>query len=109
MSSSRAFSLDRRRCLQGMGAAASILGLPAFAVPGAQSPAEAPRKYSENVVDLVERCLVIDMLGPLKLDFRPEAYSEPLTEQEAAMFRSCGITAFHNSVGVGGATAYDDA
>ena len=25
------------------------------------------------------------------------------------MFRSCGITGFHNSVGVGGATAYDDA
>jgi membrane dipeptidase len=49
------------------------------------------------------------MLGPLKLDFRPEAFCEPLTEPEAAMFRSCGITAFHNSEGVGGATAYNDA
>ena len=25
------------------------------------------------------------------------------------MFRTCSITRFHNSVGVGGATAYDDA
>jgi membrane dipeptidase len=49
------------------------------------------------------------MLGPLKLDFRPEAYAEPLSEQDAAMFRICGITAFHNSVGVGGPNAYDEA
>ena len=49
------------------------------------------------------------MLGPLKLDFRPEAYAEPLSEQDAAMFRTCGITAFHNSVGVGGPNAYDEA
>src|SRR5258708_8057018 len=49
------------------------------------------------------------MLGPVKLDFRPEAYATPLTDAETAMFRSSGITAFHNSVGVGGAGAYDDA
>jgi membrane dipeptidase len=94
------FSRSRRACLKGMGAAASLLGLQAFA---------AADKYSRKVVDLVERSLVIDMLGPLKLDFRPEAYAEPLSEQDAAMFRTCGITAFHNSVGVGGPNAYDEA
>jgi membrane dipeptidase len=109
MSSSRAFSLDRRRCLQGMGATASILGLPAIAAADLKSPPDTSRKYSKKVVGLVERSLVIDMLGPLKLDFRPEAFAAPLSEPDAAMFRSCGITAFHNSVGVGGATAYDDA
>jgi len=104
---SQGFSLDRRRCLQGIGAAASILSLPAFAA--AVSQADSEHKYSKKVVDLVERSLVIDMLGPLKLDFRPEAYAEPLSEPDAAMFRTCGITAFHNSVGVGGPNAYDEA
>src|SRR5882724_4136573 len=87
MSSSRGFSLRRRRCLRDLGSAAALLGLPAFSAAAAPEPA---RKYSRKVVDLVERSLVIDMLGPLKIDFRPEAYSEPLTEQEAAMFRSSG-------------------
>lgn len=99
---SRRFSLERRACLKGIGAAASILSLRAFA-------ADTEHKYSKKVMDLVERSLVIDMLGPLKLDFRPEAYAEPLSEQDAAMFRICGITAFHNSVGVGGPNAYDEA
>jgi membrane dipeptidase len=99
---SRGFSLERRACLKGIGAAASILSLRAFA-------ADSEHKYSKKVMDLVERSLVIDMLGPLKLDFRPEAYAEPLSEQDAAMFRICGITAFHNSVGVGGPNAYDEA
>ncbi|HEY2401163.1 MAG TPA: membrane dipeptidase [Steroidobacteraceae bacterium] len=99
---SRRFSLQRRACLKGIGAAASILSLRAFA-------ADSEHKYSKKVMDLVERSLVIDMLGPLKLDFRPEAYAEPLSEQDAAMFRICGITAFHNSVGVGGPNAYDEA
>jgi len=103
---SQGFSVDRRRCLQGLGAAASILSLPAFAATAAKTDTE--HKYSKKVVDLVERSLVIDMLGPLKLDFRPEAFAEPLSEQEAAMFRTCGITAFHNSVGVGGPNAYDE-
>jgi membrane dipeptidase len=106
---SRGFSLDRRRCLKGMGAAASILSLPAFAASAVKASIDSEHKYSKKVMDLVERALVIDMLGPLKLDFRPEAYAEPLTEQEAAMFRTCGITAFHNSVGVGGPNAYDEA
>ena len=107
---SRGVSLNRRRCLQGMGAAASILSLPAFAAAAATAAKpDTEHKYSKKVIDLVERSLVIDMLGPLKIDFRPEAYADPLTEQEAAMFRTCGITAFHNSVGVGGPAAYDEA
>ena len=58
---------------------------------------------------VVERSLVIDMLAPLKLDFTPEAFALPASDEEAAMFRSSGITGFHNSVGVGGPGAREDA
>ncbi len=96
----------RRRFVQAVAGAAAALAFPPLTVGQA---ADKPRVYPKKVVDLVERSLVIDMLGPLKLDFLPTAYSGRLTEAEAAMFRSSGVTAFHNSVGVGGASAYDDA
>jgi membrane dipeptidase len=100
--------ISRRRTLQAMAGAMAALALPIEAAPTAPSQ-EPKNKYPSKVLDLVQRSLVIDMLAPLKLDFRPEAYALPLTDSEAAMFRSCGITGFHNSVGVGGASAYDDA
>ena len=101
-------SLSRRRTLQAMAGALAAVALPkSYATAAA---AQDPKnKYSSKVLDLVQRSLVIDMLAPLKLDFRPEAYALPLTDAEAAVFRTCGITGFHNSVGVGGASAYDDA
>ena len=74
-----------------------------------QVHAAAAQKYSARAVKLVERSLVIDMLAPLKLDFTPEAFALPASPQEIEMFRGCGITGFHNSIGVGGPTAYDDA
>ncbi|WP_018971648.1 dipeptidase [Rudaea cellulosilytica] len=64
------------------------------------------RKYSRKATNIVQGALVIDMLAPLKIDFNPEAFSLPLSEADADLFRSCGITAFHNSVGVG---TYDEA
>jgi membrane dipeptidase len=98
----------RRDTLKLLASACAALALPG---PGVAAIAARDPKnlYSTKVLDLVQRSLVIDMLAPLKLDFRPEAYSQPLTDSEAAMFRSCGITGFHNSVGVGGASAYEDA
>jgi membrane dipeptidase len=101
--------LTRRRTLKAMAGATALLALPR-GYAAQRSAAQAPKnKYSSKVVDLVQRSLVIDMLAPIKLDFRPEAYALPLTDSDAAMFRTCGITGFHNSVGVGGASAYDDA
>lgn len=110
MSSHRVIHIGRRRLLAAAaGVAVSSMLLPRFGL-AAIAPAAAPKKkYPKKVVDLVERSLVIDMLAPLKLDFRPEAYAEPLSAADAAMFRSSGITGFHNSIGVGGASAYDDA
>jgi membrane dipeptidase len=101
--------MNRRRSLAALAGAAVSLALPRIDFAQAAARGNPKKDYPAKVLDLVERSLVIDMLGPLKLDFRPEAYAEPLSEADAAMFRSCGITAFHNSVGVGGATAYDDA
>jgi len=106
--SDSALRVTRRHTLQAMAGALAALALPE--VEAAQTTAQdAKHKYRSKVLDLVQRSLVIDMLAPLKLDFRPEAYALPLTDSEAAMFRSCGITGFHNSVGVGGASAYEDA
>jgi membrane dipeptidase len=118
MSSNSAFQTGRRRSLKTMTGALAALALPSIDFVKAAAPKAAPAKaatadpknqYPAKVIDLVQRSLIIDMLGPLKLDFRPEAYATPLTDAEAAMFRSSGITAFHNSVGVGGASAYEDA
>jgi len=107
---SNGFVPARRRALATLGGAAAALAIAPLALGAAPLPPDiARRKYRRKVVDLVQRSLVIDMLAPLKLDFTPEAYANPLTEAEIAMFRSCGITGFHNSEGVGGATAYDDA
>src|SRR3984957_18074652 len=107
--SDSALCLTRRRALQAMAGALASLALSDAHAAQTTAAREAKNKYSAKVLDLVQRSLVIDMLAPLKLDFRPEAYALPLTDAEAAMFRSCGITGFHNSVGVGGASAYEDA
>jgi membrane dipeptidase len=107
---SNGFVPARRRALATLGGAAAALAIAPLALGAVPLPTDvARRKYRRKVVDLVQRSLVIDMLAPLKLDFTPEAYANPLTEAEIVMFRSCGITGFHNSEGVGGATAYDDA
>jgi membrane dipeptidase len=80
-------------------------------VPDMSTPHPDPivkRTYSARVNRIVERALVIDMLAPLKLDLRPESFAGKLTAEEAAMYRASQVTAFHNSVGVGGPTAYED-
>ncbi|MEP6938150.1 MAG: membrane dipeptidase [Rudaea sp.] len=110
MTGDRVFLVDRRRALGALGAAGAALALAPMRLRAAATAlVEARRTYSGKVVDIVQRALVIDMLAPLKIDFNPDAFSLPLSEADAQMFRSSGITAFHNSVGVGGATAYADA
>ena len=75
-----------------MAGALAALALPEAQTAQAAAAPDPKSKYPAKVLDLVQRSLVIDMLAPLKLDFRPEAYALPLTDAEAAMFRSCGIT-----------------
>lgn len=101
--------VDRRQLLKAGALAAAGAALP---MPGIGRAAAAPagsRRYSARAVDLVAGSLVIDMLAPLKLDFRPEAFAEPLGARAAAEFRASGITGFHNAVGVGGPDAREEA
>src|SRR5579863_4571430 len=69
--------LSRRRCVAAALGAAAFCANPALAsIAGAVVPLEDPRRqYSKRAVALVERSLIIDMLGPLKLDQRPEAFT----------------------------------
>ena len=109
MTGDRAFLAGRRRALGAIGAAAALAWAPLRLHAATSSPADTKKRYPAKVVDLVQRTLVIDMLAPLKIDFNPDAFSLPLSEADAQMFLNCGITGFHNSVGVGGATAYEEA
>ncbi|MGZ8345721.1 MAG: dipeptidase [Allosphingosinicella sp.] len=94
---------SRRQVLQGAVAAGLIafpmVNLGRYAVAGATE-----RTYSARAVALIERSLVIDMLFVPRIDFTPEGHSRPLSDQEIADFRASGISAMHNSVGVGSRT-----
>lgn len=99
----RQSSISRREVLKTAAAVAALsVGAPMINVGRYQAFAASPKKYSARTLRVVERSLVIDMLAPLKINFSPEAYANPLTEEEATMFRTCGINAFHNSIGTGG-------
>ena len=98
--------ISRRRVL-GCGAAtlATAAGFPMINLGEYRLHAASPKTYSKRTIDLVRRSLVIDMLAPIKLDFRPDYFAAPLSEKDAAEFRASGITGFHNAVGVGGKDA----
>ncbi len=97
--------VTRRRVLQG---AALGIGFPMLNLASFQVFADGAASYSARAVDLVERSLVIDMLAPLKIDFKPEAYANPLSQSQIAEFRTCGITGFHNSIGTGGTQVVEE-
>jgi membrane dipeptidase len=99
-------TLTRRRVLKA--AIATSVALPMLNFGTYPVLAATPKKYSARAVSLIERSLVIDMLAVLKIDFRPEAYASPLSEADAEMFRTCGITGFHNSIGTGGPTVVEE-
>ncbi len=90
-----------RRQIVGGAAAIAFSGFPMINVGEYRLGAASPRTYSKRAVDLVRDSLVIDMLGVLKIDMKPEFYSAPLSEQAAAEFMASGITGFHHAAGVG--------
>lgn len=67
------------------------------------------RQYSKRAIDLVGSTVVFDMLAPIKIDFGPEFYAKPLSDQDATDFRASGITAIHHAIGIGGPTAKEQA
>jgi len=100
--------VSRRQLIGGAVAAATVTGFPMINTGMFRAHAAATKAYSKRAVDLVKQSLVIDMLAPLKIDFRPEYYASPLSEKDAADFRASGITGFHNAVGTGGPEAYEE-
>jgi membrane dipeptidase len=92
-----------------MGMATTAAAVPFINLNAYQLSAASPRTYSKRAVDLVRQSLVIDMLAPLKIDMGADFYSVPLSEKDAAEFRSSGITGFHHAVGIGGPTAREQA
>jgi membrane dipeptidase len=92
-----------RRQIVGGAAAIAFTGFPMINVGEYQLGAATGRTYSKRAVDLVRQSLVIDMLGVLKIDMKPEFYAAPLSDQAAAEFKASGITGFHHAAGVGGA------
>jgi membrane dipeptidase len=72
--------VTRRRTLQAMAGALAALALSDVDAAQTAAAQDTKNRYSSKVLDLVQRSLVIDMLAPLKLDFRPEAYALPLTD-----------------------------
>lgn len=67
------------------------------------------KAYSKRAIELVRQSVVVDMLAPIKIDFEPEFYTKPLSEQMTADFRSSGINAIHHAVGLGGPNAKEQA
>ena len=100
--------LIARREVLAAGAAAAF-GFP-FINRGSFAFAAAPSKtYSARAVGLMRESLVIDMLAPLSLNLDPSLFDRLLTDAQKADFRASGITGFHNSYGLGGFTAKEDA
>ena len=99
--------LDRRSLLS-----ATLMGSAVLAVVGAGSAAAAvilrQQPASPRAQRLVEKSIVIDMLGVPRIDLNPSAWAKPLTNAERAEFRSCGITAMHCASGTGGPSAKND-
>ncbi len=99
--------VDRRSLIKGAGAAVALC-VPMVNFGHYGLFAASPNRYSARAIKIVERSLVIDMLAPPVIDFRPQAYARPLTDKAAAEFRASGITGFHNAIGIGGPTARED-
>ena len=72
-----------RRSVLKSAAAVTVLstGLPMINMGRYQAFAASPAKYSAKTMRAVERALVIDMLAPLKIDFRPELIDTPFDEE----------------------------
>ncbi len=99
--------LVSRRAL--CGAAAAAVVAPYVARAGFQVSPFSKRAYSKRAIGLVRESVIVDMLGPLKIDMGPDFFAKRLSDKDAADFKASGITAFHHAVGIGGPTARDQA
>ena len=97
-----------RRGVIGAGLAV-VTGFPFINLNSYELRAAQARRYSKRAIDVVEKSVVLDMLAPIKIDFGPDFYAKPLTEEMAAQFRASGINGIHHAIGIGGPNARDQA
>jgi len=99
-------SISRRGAIKlaGVFASAPFIGKALYAAGPSKT-----RQYSKRAIDLIGSTVVFDMLAPIKIDFGPEFYAKPLSDQDATDFRASGITAIHHAIGIGGPTAKEQA
>lgn len=107
-------TITRRALLaQAAVAGAATLGAPMLNLGRYQLFGQGTPQYSARAVALMERALVIDMLGLLTLDFGQQgqwaANPESLPEAHMQLLRRSGIHVFHPAVGLGGPDAHQQA
>jgi len=107
-------SVTRRDILKGAGVtAAGIITAPMFNRGRYRLFANHSTEYSSKAIDLIGRTTVIDMLSVLTLDFNKEAKwfknPEAFTTADVQPYIDSGINVFHQSVGMGGPSAYENA
>jgi membrane dipeptidase len=111
--------VSRRAFVQAAaGVCAAVVATPALAAPMLNRGrfrlfAGSGREYSARAIGLVQRSVVIDMLGVFTLDFPQQAKwerdPESFTAAQFQKFKDSGINVFHPAVGLGGVNAYETA
>ncbi|PWT89386.1 MAG: dipeptidase [Blastocatellia bacterium] len=106
--------MTRREMLKRSGlAATAAIAVPMINKSRYQLFAHAATEYTSKAVDLIGRSTVIDMLSVMTLDFNKEAkwFKDPetFTNADVQPYVDSGINIFHQSVGLGGPTAYESA
>jgi len=104
----------RRDLLKRTGvAAAGLATAPMFNRGRFQLFANSPTEYSSKSVELIGRTTVIDMLSVMTLDFDKEAkwFKNPelFTSADLQPYLDSNINVFHQSIGIGGPEAYENA
>jgi membrane dipeptidase len=104
--------MNRRELLKRSAlAGAGMLAAPMLNLGRYRIFAGSPVVYSARAVDLVQQSLVIDMLGPITLDFNKQNkwFTDPesFTAADLQPYKDSGINVFHTAVGLGGPDAYD--
>jgi len=104
--------LNRRELLKRSAlAGAGLLAAPMFNRGRYRIFANSPVEYSSRSIDLVQQSLVIDMLGPMTLDFPKQnkwfANPESFTATDLQPYKDSGINVFHIAIGLGGPDAFE--
>jgi membrane dipeptidase len=106
--------ISRRTLLRAAaGGCAAALAAPMLNLGRFRLFAHSAQEYSARAIALVQRSIVVDMLGVFTLDFPQQdrwvADPESFTAEQFQKFRDSGIDVFHPAVGLGGPDAYDGA